>query len=302
MSAETRSEMKPMLSILIPAYNYASGVRRIVSPLLSEIRTDIEILIHDDSSNDSVATTVNEFGPQPCLHYSKNSPPLGAVQNWNGLLEKAQGRYVILIHHDDFPLSENFASDLLEELEKHDWPDALVLSCLAYDAARKKVVPCLCNAFRAFAARHFPAYLFRRNIIGPPSVLIVRRDLFEGYDPELKWLVDVEAFFRFLKAQPRKLYFSQLTMVSSTGLPDAITTTIRQNVGEITAAELAYLEKKYPEMKHWAVLRKTFCYAGIPAIAEKLLWAMIKAAAFGRDLFVRAPCTAALRRARMTEA
>src|SRR5487761_2410319 len=139
----------PVLSILIPAYNYADGVCRIVSPLLREARTDIEILVHDDSSDSAVEAAIQGLGPHDYLRYTWNSPALGAVPNWNSLLKKASGQYVILIHHDDFPLSETFASEVLDELEQNDWPDALILSCLAYDVKNKTVRPCVCNPFRA---------------------------------------------------------------------------------------------------------------------------------------------------------
>ncbi len=258
---------EPQLSILIPSYNYHEGVLRIVLPLLAENRSDIEILVHDDSGDDSVEACMRELSAShPCLSYVRNFPALGAVNNWNNLLKSARGRYAMLIHHDDFPLSETFASDLLIELEKNAWPDAIMLSCLAYDVARKKIKPCICNPIRSFIVRHRPSYLFRRNVVGPPSVLVVRRELFEGYDPELKWLVDVEAYFRFLTTKPRRLFSSRLMMVSSTGLPDAISTTIRGSAKEIADAELAYIAAKLPETKNLAY----------GSLFEKMLWMTIK--------------------------
>lgn len=278
MPIKAPSDQQPVLSILIPAYNYADGVCRIVSPLLSEMRADIEILIHDDSSDSAVEAAIQELGIHDYLRYIRNSPALGAVPNWNSLLKKASGRYVILIHHDDFPLSETFASELLAELEKCGWPDALILSCLAYDVKNKTVRPCVCNPFRAFIGRHFPAYLFRRNVIGPPSVLVVRRDLFDGYDPELKWLVDVEAFFRFLKAKPRRLVFSRLMMASSTGLSNAISTSIKDRVTDITHNELIYLESKFPQRHCWALLRGTTLWEKFQLAMELIPWLIIRTA------------------------
>ncbi len=271
--------LRPVLSILIPAYNYALGVRRIVAPLLAEGRTDIEILVRDDSSDDEVEVTVRKLtGSHACLRYVRNSPPLGAVHNWNSLLQSAQGRYVILIHHDDFPLSETFASDVVAELKRHDWPDALVLSCLAYDVTRKKIKPCVCNQLRLFIGRHCPAYLFRRNVIGPPSVLVVRRDLFEGYDPALKWLVDVEAYFRFLTAQSRRLAFSPLMMASSTGLSSSISGKIGSRVKETTDTELVFLEAKYPQESCWAPLQGKTLLGQCLLALEQPLWLAIRAA------------------------
>ena len=113
-------------------------------PLLSEGRSDIEILVHDDSDDDGVEVAMRQLtGSHACLRYVRNSPALGAVPNWNSLQQSARGRYMILIHHDDFPLSERFAADLLDELEGNAWPDALVLSCLTYDVGHRKIRPCI---------------------------------------------------------------------------------------------------------------------------------------------------------------
>lgn len=278
MPAKAQSQPQPLLSILIPACNFAYGVRRIVLPLLSEKRGDIEILVHDDSSNDSVGAAMHALaGSHPCLRYVRNSPALGAVANWNSLLRSARGRYVILIHHDDFPLSERFAADLLDELERKDWPDALVLSRLIYDVGRRKMIYDICNPLRRFIVNYLPAYLLRRNPIGPPSVLVVRRDLFEGYDPTLKWLVDVEAYFRFLTAQKRRLVFSDLTIICSTGSPDSITTEIWGSRGEIADAELAYLETKYARKTWGTKLRGTSLWGKFLLLLEWPMWAAVKA-------------------------
>lgn len=281
------TETQPTLSILIPAYNYPAGVLRIVLPLLAENRSDIEILVHDDSTDDSLEACMPGLSRlHPVLSYVRNSPALGPIGNWNNLLKRARGRYAMLIHHDDFPLSETFASDLLAELEKNGWPDAVILSCLAYDATHKKIRACICNPIRRFVAKHMPFYLFRRNVIGPPSVLVVRQDLFEGYDAKLRWLVDVEAYFHFLKSRTRRLFFSRLIMVSSTGLPGAISTSIRDNVKEITEAELAYIETKHPGMKRRTL--NAFPRAAY-ALSEKIVWAMIRTSSLLCGTIMRPP-------------
>ena len=272
---------------MIPAYNYVDGVCRIVMPLLVEGRSDIEILVHDDSTDDSLEASMQQLAKfHPELSYVRNSPALGAIGNWNHLLERARGRYAILIHHDDFPLSETFASDLLAELEKNGWPDAVILSCLAYNVARKKIRACICNPIRSFIAKRTPFYLFRRNVIGPPSVLVVRHELFKGYDAKLKWLVDVEGYFHFLKSRTRRLFFSRLIMVSSTGLPSAISTSIRDNIEEITEAELAYIETKHPEMKSRAL--SSFPRAAY-ALSEKIIWVIIRTASLLCRIIMRPP-------------
>lgn len=276
MPANSPSDPQPMLSILIPAYNYADGVRRIVAPLLAENRSDIEILVSDDSSNDEVEVMMQAQGTHAYLRYTRNVPSIGAVNNWNSLHQKAQGSYVILIHHDDFPLSETFASELIAELEKYSWPDTLILSRLTYDIAGDRIKLGICNYFRSIIGRHFPSYLFLRNVIGPPSVLVVRRDLFKGYDPALKWLVDVEAYFRFLTTQTRRVAFSHLMMATSYGLPNGISTTLRGQEKGIANTELAHLEAKYPDSRFLRHIRGTDVAGKLQSALEWPLWGTVR--------------------------
>lgn len=293
----TETGSKPHLSILIPSYNFPAGVLRIVLPLLAEGRSDIEILVHDDSSDDSVEGCMQELSEtHPCLSYVRNSPSLGAVNNWNSLLHAAHGTYLILIHHDDFPLTENFATELLTELENNAWPDAILLSCLAYDAACRKIRLCICNPIRSFMVRHWPSYLFTQNVVGPPSVLVVRRELFEGYDPKLKWLVDVEAYYRFLKQQPLSLVLSRIMMVSSTGLSTSITTSIMSNVREITNTELAYIDHKLEKINCRPLLRRATSLGKFRLALERISWVMIKTIGLVRNIMVAKPLPAVLRR------
>lgn len=268
----------PLISVLIPAYNYASGVLQIIVPVLTEGRVDVEVLVHDDSNDRQV-----ELALQPLkqlhmgLQYVHNSPARGAISNWNGLLSSARGRYLLLVHHDDYPLSDNFAFELIAELERHAWPDALLLTCVTHNVVRDRVKLGVCNYLRQLVVRKCPAYLLRRNIIGPPAAIVVRRDLFEPFDTRLKWLVDVEAYYRFFAKAPRRIECSRLIMVSSTGMPGSITNSIQEDKSSIARSELSYIADKFSLDGSWGLLRGRTRGARLALSFEWLLWASVKA-------------------------
>jgi len=268
----------PVVSILIPAYNYVAGVVRILRPLLAERRRDLEILVHDDSNNDLVECAVAEMKAEhPYLYYVRNSPRRGAVDNWNQLLRTARGHYILLVHHDDVPLSERFGAELIAELSRCAWPDALILTCVTHDVVRDRLKPGVANTLRLLIVRRWPIYLWRRNVLGPPAALVIRRDLFEGFDRRLKWLVDVDAYYRFLIGKARRLDVSPLVVVSSTGLAGAISTSIRAERAKIADAELAYAAGKFPPEWRWSVLRGSTLAGRIMLGLEWLMWIAIKA-------------------------
>src|SRR6266446_10026845 len=95
---------RPLLSILIPTYDYPEGVVRILRCLTPRLQDDVEIIISDDSPTSAVAESVAPF-LDACdkIKYTHNARALGPCANWNALLERAAGEYCLLLHHDDIP-------------------------------------------------------------------------------------------------------------------------------------------------------------------------------------------------------
>jgi len=124
--------MNIRLSILIPAYGYAEGVERILSGLRVDPPDELEIIISDNSRDEQVSQLVADFSShyQGKLRYIRNHPGLGAIANWNFLLELASGEYVLLLHHDEYPLGENFARRALGRLSTASEIDVFVMECI----------------------------------------------------------------------------------------------------------------------------------------------------------------------------
>lgn len=89
------------LSICIPTYNRASILKDTLLNILEYTGNDIEIIISDNHSEDNTYSIVKGFG-DPRIKYFKNQENIGIVRNIVKVLEKAKGRFSLLISDEDF--------------------------------------------------------------------------------------------------------------------------------------------------------------------------------------------------------
>jgi len=107
-----------MISIVIPAYNYAEFLPAAIDSVLSQGIADIEILVCDDASTDATPQVALRYAAEPRLRYQRNPVNLGAVPNINQAMAKARGDYVLLLGADDY-LEPGALAQLLATLEQH---------------------------------------------------------------------------------------------------------------------------------------------------------------------------------------
>jgi hypothetical protein len=239
MDQSLRHDAIPRLSVLVPAYRYPAGVLRILDGLFDGCEgTDaVEVLVHDDSPDDAVAEAISAHPAARSVQYRHSRPARGAVPNWNALLDAARGHHVWLLHHDEFPVGPRFLPRLLDRLSAADAPDVLVLDCLLADLRRLRARRHLPGWLRVAVARHAPDYLLRRNVIGPTSAFVARRELYPRFDPALRWVVDVEAFRRLLLPRPSVALADGLAIASVLDRPGSITASLGGELARIDRAE-----------------------------------------------------------------
>jgi glycosyltransferase involved in cell wall biosynthesis len=261
--------MSIRLSILIPAYGYAEGVERILSGLWVDPPNELEILISDDSRDEQVSKLVADFSPRyrGKLRYIRNRPSLGAIANWNFLLEQASGEYVLLLHHDEYPLGENFARRALGLLSAAPEIDVFVMECILKSPAVTDIRPHLPGMIRKLVLKYLPTYLFKRNVVGPASCLIARRALYPRFDEHLRWLVDVDAYFRLRQATGMWRVCGELKIGSTLGRKDSITASIKNDLMDLDAQERVYLSQKHPVVRVWLTPRLHWTMNALEGIA-----------------------------------
>ena len=241
---------EPLLSILIPAYSYPAGVARILGGLGQFDQALVEILIFDDSPDEAVGSVLRQ-DHQNEIHYRHNEPPLGAPSNWNALLDAAKGRYCLLIHHDELPLSPNFVSRILVKLKESATTDVLLLDCILIEpknGRNRRHVP---TWLRKWVVAHAPAYLLRRNVLGPVSVMVARRAIYPRFDSQLRWLVDVDIYLRLFQMRPQIATCADICVGSILGRTESITAKLGSAVARIADQERQYLLEKHGKLAYW---------------------------------------------------
>ncbi len=208
---------KPLLSILIPTYNYASYIGEALDSVLEQTFTDFEIVVVDDASVDRTDEVCRRFvESDPRVRYVRNASNVGMVQNWNRSVSLAQGQYLKLLLADDKLRGVDALALQIRALEAN--PDiALVTSSRAIIDETSRLLEIwdpLGRSDRVVQLGEIEAYMLARvgrgmNFIGEPSAVMFRaRDAESGFSENLRQLVDFEMWLR-LMSRGDLYYFAQ---------------------------------------------------------------------------------------------
>ena len=110
---------QPLLSICVPTYNRPSLLRRTLNSLQSN-RRDVEIIVTDNSNDSRSEQVVKEtLGYQVSpWRYHKNEPAVTPANNMNAGVRLARGKYIYILHDDDYLLPGGLLK-MLEKIEKN---------------------------------------------------------------------------------------------------------------------------------------------------------------------------------------
>ncbi|AUJ65722.1 hypothetical protein B9057_15055 (plasmid) [Aestuarium zhoushanense] len=265
-----------LLSILIPTYNYRAGIERILE-VLSPTCEDIEVIVFDDTPDSGIQSTIMGFADTiPLLTYRHNpthvGAALGAGANWNALLDAASGEYVLLLHHDEVPLDRGFTNMLRNRLTIRSRADVYMLDLVLVNENLDPIRRHVPSWVRCWVPRRAPNYLFRRNVIGPTGTLIIRRDCAPRFDPDLRWLIDVDFYRRLIDRTSKWAVATDIRIASVQRNVGTITAHLSDHLTEIDTAERKVLAERYPKAKLWlqASLGARLLWI------ETLAWAVLK--------------------------
>lgn len=102
----------PEVSVLLPVYNTPEDfLRQAVESILNQTFQDFELLIVNDASTTDVEKVIRSYSDSR-IKYFKNKTNLGISGTRNILLDKAQGKYLAVMDHDDISLPERLAREV----------------------------------------------------------------------------------------------------------------------------------------------------------------------------------------------
>lgn len=191
--------MQPEVSICIPAFKQVEFLRKTLDSVLKQTYSDYEIIITDDSPDESVNILLKDFDFNGKLRYYRNVPALGTPANWNYAIEKANGKYIKLLHHDDFFTSPGSLEKYVKLLDNNPEASFAFSGTEIWFVSLNNKKKHWCSQSRLKKIKKNPDRLFFANYIGSPSATIVRKNSEVLYDENLKWLVDIDYYIRLLK-------------------------------------------------------------------------------------------------------
>ena len=182
-------------SIIIPTYNQLPLLKRALESVLHQQGADYEVIVTDDSNNEDILTHIQSTDNQ-LIKYFHHKSTGRAADNWNFGLSKAEGQYVIVMHHDEAMSSSNHLSMMAQALSDAD----VAIADVEVMTGGKQSSRWLSHLTRKLCCKH-PEWLFLQNAIGPTACIAFKRDQLQPFNPDLKWLVDIEWYYRLLKGK-----------------------------------------------------------------------------------------------------
>jgi len=221
------------ISICIPAYKRVNYLKRLIESIIIQDYTDFEVIISDDSDDNSVAELINDYSDKINIRYFKNESPLGTPGNWNFAISKAKGQWIKLMHDDDWFASTDSLAQFAERTkEGNQFIFSAYTNCFDGTTRIKEVF--LSTRVKNRIIKH-PELLFAGNVIGPPSVTMLHRSIVEKYDEKLKWFVDLEFYIKVLVRLKSYSYINKPLI--NIGISESQVTRTCQNIPEIELPE-----------------------------------------------------------------
>lgn len=183
----------PLITFGIPAYNRPALLAETLASIAAQtVDVPYEVIVCDDGTLPETAATVARF-PTDKFFYHRNTPTLGPVRNWNEVIRRARGQWVMVLHEDD-ALYPWYLASVLPHLRSD-------LAAICTRTVSDATLPArTAPASPATAARlaYPPRYFLKSSMTPFPGVLI-RRDLAQklgGFSEAAGPLADYEFWYR----------------------------------------------------------------------------------------------------------
>jgi glycosyltransferase involved in cell wall biosynthesis len=225
---------------------------RLLNSISKQEFRDFEVVVSDDSPDDSVLKLTDQFNKSFTILYKKNLQALGTPSNWNAAIRLANGEWIKLMHDDDWFYDPHSLGHFADAASASG--SGFIFSAYENIFLNKNtsqtVFP---QKFRLKLLAENPVTLFSRNCIGPPSVIMHKNDGKVLYDIKTKWVVDIDFYIQRLKFESFKYISTPLVKV---GMSSEQVTVSCINDSQVLVSENFYLLEKCG----WHHLRNFWIY------------------------------------------
>jgi glycosyltransferase involved in cell wall biosynthesis len=235
-----------LVSICIPTYNQIKHLKNTIESILNQSFKDYEIIISDDSTSDEVYNLIKEYNDLFSFQYFRHNPSLGSPQNWNYAISKAKGKFIKIMHHDDWFTNSDALLKMIEHTKNH--PNSLIFAGIKGDIPKEN------RSYVNLPSKEVilkivkdPFELVWGNFIGPPSAILFP-NINVKFDKNLIWLVDIEFYINLLISNNLSLRYIPDVFFENIMDDHNITNKCFQNK-ELELKEFNYIFNKYNSKK-----------------------------------------------------
>ncbi|WP_213816473.1 glycosyltransferase [Glaciihabitans sp. dw_435] len=190
---------RPVVSVVIPTYNYAHYLPVAIESVRSQSGVDVEIIVVDDASTDDSACVATELAADDTrIRVLLQPVNRGHIATYNAGLELATGEYVVLLSADD-ALAPGSLERAVALLESH--PAVGLVYGYAQDfSGDVPVGKTIAATTTVWPGESWIARMCERGsntIVNPEAVM--RRSVLErigAYDPALPQTADMDLWMR----------------------------------------------------------------------------------------------------------
>lgn len=189
--------MNPKVSICIPTYKQKEHLKKCLESVLMQDYDNYELIISDDTPDNSISDFCKEILVGKEYKYFHHHPSLGSPLNWNYSFDQANGKYIKIMHHDDFFTRKDSLSLLVKKIELEQSTILFCQTDVWYTKSNVHRIQSISEKQLRILST-YPEFLFFKNVIGAPSTMLFLNSNFR-FDSRFKWLVDVEFYISILK-------------------------------------------------------------------------------------------------------
>lgn len=205
------------VSVVIPSYNEATYLDRLLEALARQKFESFEVIVSDAHSKDGTAELVESFKNRLDIRLVE-SPPKGPGAGRNQGAKIAKGEWLLFLDADDDIDDPDFISILLDEAKSHGWKTASTIM-KAKNPSRRERVGIRTNF------RYIKLLARTKHPVAPGWCILTRRDVFEkheGFNPKIQFGEDYDYVSRSSRGAfgftEKTYYYLDLRRARSEGL------------------------------------------------------------------------------------
>ena len=189
----------PKVSIVIPTYNRAWLLRKAILSVLNQTYQDFEIIVVDDASTDNTIDAINALNSKK-IKYIRHDVNKGEAGARNTGILNTNGQYIAFLDDDDEWLPKKLELQVNKFENSPQKVGLIYTGSISYYYKENKLIRKTQNI--PLHKGEMYHILMKRNIIGPPSCVLIRRKCMEKiglFDSAIAYGLDYDYWIRISK-------------------------------------------------------------------------------------------------------